>query len=42
MKAPDLGIPKLKSGQTCLDPSYDIEDTPVVEYTKDSSWCKDF
>ena len=42
MKAPDLGIPKLKKGEVCLDPSMDYEDTPVVPYTKSSAWCKDF
>ena len=42
MKAPDLGIPKLKKGEVCMDPSMDYEDTPIVPYDKNSDWCKDF
>ena len=42
IKAPKLGIPKLKKGEVCLDPSMDYEDTPIVPYEKSSEWCKDF
>ena len=42
IKAPALGIPVLRKGEVCLDPSMDYEDTPVVPYDKNSDWCKDF
>ena len=42
IKAPRIGIPQIKKGAVCVDPSVDYEDSPIRPYNKNSDRCRDF